>query len=130
MELMEIKGIWQALREGCKLHVSLSETRLRTVNLLKDGKLKGYGEHPFVEGALLQASDDFLSGHKQDFGKKKYPRFARGELKSTGLLDNWVSRGNGFDCWLEDGQVIIQFRGVVKNKDVDAVLGKVKMTEF
>ena len=43
---MRLIGINKALKEGGRLHAFLSGSGLRVVRIEKNGKLKGYGEHP------------------------------------------------------------------------------------
>lgn len=110
---MELKGIHQALREGCRLQAFCSGGGLRIVRIEKDGKLKGYGEHPMIHDALSHVDEDFLAGgkpHNEVYGKK-YPHYLTGSASSSNDLDVWILRGCTFDVWQEGDEIIFQLNG-------------------
>jgi hypothetical protein len=98
--------IHKGLREGARLHAFLSGGGLRVVRLEKEGKLIGYGEHPYIEEALRHADEDTAAGqrdYKKVYGKI-YDHYYTGSSSPSSDLDAWVRQGRTFDVTYEDGQ--------------------------
>ncbi len=115
-ETPELAGVHQALREGCRMHAFSSGGGLRVVRLELNKELKGYGEHPHVEEALLHLDEDYLAGgrpYNEVYGKK-YTHYLTGDTMSTSNLDYWVRRGSTFDVWQEGEEVVFQLEGLAE----------------
>lgn len=106
-------GMVAALEHGCRLHVFRSGGGLRVARLEKEGVLKGYGEHPYVELALGHAAEDYLAGqrpYKEVYGGL-YDHYLTGSADASGDLDRQIVRGRTLDAWREDSIVICEIRG-------------------
>lgn len=110
---MELQGISTALQQGCKLQAFLSGGGLRVIRLEKGNKLKGYGEHPFVNDALAYADADFLAGGRKysDVYGKKVPHYLTGSSTPSDVLDLWIRQGRTFDAWWEKGEFVFELQG-------------------
>ncbi len=108
-------GIEKALAIGARISAFSSGGGLRVIRLNKNGELIGYGEAPHVEEALQYADEDFTAGglpYKEVYGSgKKHPHYLTGSSDSTSNLDHWLRRGNSFDCWFDDEQVVFRLDG-------------------
>jgi hypothetical protein len=101
---MKLTNIEQALREGCKVRAFLSGGGLRVIRI-EDAtqQLKGYGEHPHVEGALQRADNDYAAGGRP-YGEVhggSEPHYLTGSPIPSGELDAWVRAGNTFNAVTE-----------------------------
>jgi len=122
---MQLQGIETALQKGCRLHSFLSGGGLRVIRLeTKDGNLKGYGEHPYVDDALTHANEDYLVGgrkYHEAYGENgKYPHYLTGSTSSVSDLDAWVCQGRTFDAWWENDQFVVELHGRQDRQDVHA----------
>lgn len=113
---MQLRGIEAALKNGCRLHAFLSGGGLRVIRLeVKSGGLKGYGEHPHVDEALVHANEDCLAGgraYHEVYGKDgKYPHYLTGNASAGSDLDAWLRQGWTFDAWWEDDCVVLELNG-------------------
>lgn len=108
---MNLPGLEQALRDGCKVHAFRSGGGLRVIRITtKDGQLKGYGEHPQVEDALSHANEDFLAGgrpYQEVYGGSK-PNYLTGSSEPTSPLDDWLLHGHTFDAWYDGVRVFFK----------------------
>ena len=101
---MTHKYIDRALRSGLRLHAFLSGGGLRVVRVENDGKLAGYGEHPYIQEALRLADKTL-----RPLGRMpKKSKYLTGSATAIGPLDEWVLSGNTFDAWVEDNKVVVQ----------------------
>ncbi len=108
MEL-ELSHIEDALSKGCKLRAFLSGGGLRVVRIEdKDGELKGYGEHPYIEDALAHANIDASYGHRpyEEVYGKELPHYLTENTSPISSLDAWVCKGNKFCITKVDGTYI------------------------
>lgn len=111
---MELQGIHTALQQGLRLRAFLSGGGLRVIRL-EDGNenLKGYGEHPLVNDALMLAEEDFLAGgrpYKEVYGKK-YTHYMTGTTEAPTRLDEWLLRGRSFNAWWENEEFVVELHG-------------------
>lgn len=128
---MELAGIDQLLKDGCRLHAFCSGGGLRVVRIEKDSKLKGYGEHPQVEDALSHANEDYLAGgrpYKKVYGGTK-PYYLTGSSTSTSPLDQWLLQGHTFDAWQNGEGVVFQLKGLTDVKIPKEVRDSVMKSE-
>jgi hypothetical protein len=114
---MQLQGIETALQKGCRLHSFLSGGGLRVIRLeTKGGDLKGYGEHPHVDDALVHANEDYLAGgreYHEVYGENaKYPHYLTGSTSTASELDAWVRQGRTFDAWWENDQFVLELHGI------------------
>lgn len=117
--MLFLQGIEAALRDGCKLHTFLSGGGLRVVRLERDGKLKGYGEHPEVEEALAHADVDYMAGGRPYgavYGGSE-PHYLTGSSMSSGPLDAWILQGRSFDVWCEGNEIVAHLNGYAYTAD-------------
>lgn len=108
-----MKGIVQALREGCRLHAFLSGGGLRVVSLECDEESKGYGEHPNIEEALRIASDDFQAGVRP-YGSVYGPietHYLTGSSEPSSPLDAWLLCGQKLDAWHDQEGFVVELKG-------------------
>jgi hypothetical protein len=127
---MKLTGIDQALKDGCRLHAFRSGGGLRVVRLEKDGKLKGYGEHPQVEDALSHTNEDFLAGgrpYDQVYGVSK-PHYLTGSSHATSDLDHWLMQGHTFDAWQNGAGVVFQLKGLARVETPKEIIDRVLET--
>lgn len=109
-------GMAAALNEGCRLHVFQSGGGLRVARLEKDGVLKGYGEHPYIETALKHVAEDYLAGqrpYKEVYGGL-YDHYLTGSAEASSDLDRQILRGRTLDAWRESGFVVCEIRGLAE----------------
>lgn len=110
-------GMAMALDDGCRLHVFRSGGGLRVARLEKDGELKGYGEHPYVETAFEHAAEDYLAGqrpYKEVYGGR-YDHYLTGSADASSDLDAQILRGRTLDAWREkDGTVVCEISGLTQ----------------
>ncbi len=129
---MKLNGISKALEEGCRLHAFRSGGGLRVVRLEKDGKLKGYGEHPHIDDALSHADEDFLAGgrpYQEVYGEgAPKPHYLTGSREVTGDLDNWILQGNTFDAHQDNGNIVVELKGHMQTKIPDNISKRVLAT--
>lgn len=114
---IEHPGIDQALERGNRLHGFLSGGGLRVIRLELDGELKGYGEHPNVDEALIHASEDFSAGGRDYYEVygKLYPHYLTGSSEITSPLDGWLLRGRTIDAYrVYRGKVRVELTGMNK----------------
>ncbi len=116
--MFNIQAIEQALREGCRLHTFRSGGGLRVVRIENEkNELKGYGEHPALEEALVHANEncvDNLTYEQQYNGDNaKYPHYLTGSTHSSTELDAWVKAGHNFDAHFEtqEGCFVVELKG-------------------
>jgi hypothetical protein len=127
---MELQGITSALQQGCRLHAFLSGGGLRVVRLEKEGKLKGYGEHPLANDALVHADEDFLAGGRsyQEVYGKKHPHYLTGAAKASNQLDQWMLQGYTFDAWWENDEVVFELGGIQQVQEPKNLAEQVQKT--
>jgi len=128
---MELKGLEKSLEEGCKLHGFRSGGGLRVIRLEQEGNLRGYGEHPNVEDALSHADEDFLAGgreYKTVYGKSK-PHYLTGSQTVTSPLDGWLIQGKTIDAYMQEGEVVVELRGLARTETPEDIMEQVKQTE-
>lgn len=127
---MELAGINQALKDGCRVHAFRSGSGLRVIRIEHNEELKGYGEQPQVEGALSDADEDFLAGgrpYEEVYGALK-PHYLTGGSTSTSPLDSWLLQGRTFDAWQDGENVVFQLKGVTEVKIPREILDEVLRT--
>lgn len=110
---MKLEAIDNALKDGCRLHAFCSGGGLHVVRLEKDGNLRGYGEHLYIEDALSHCNEDVLVGtrpYDEVYGVTK-PHYITGSSNQTSPLGQWISKGNTFDAWYCEGVVTCQLKG-------------------
>lgn len=110
---MELTGIEQALRYGCRLHAFRSGAGLRVVRIEKDGDLVGYGEHPHASDALSHANEDILAGgrpYDEVYGCLK-PHYLTGSSSANDELDLWLLQGHTFDVRCEGNEFVFELKG-------------------
>jgi len=127
---MELKGLEKALEEGCRLHGFRSGSGLRVIRIEKEGKLRGYGEHPNVEDALSYANEDFLAGgrkYTEVYGKLKH-LYLTGSQETTSPLDSELLQGKKIDAYMKDNEVVVELRGRVFVRPSEKVIEEAKRT--
>lgn len=92
----EIPGVIQALNDGESIRVFLSGGGLRVA--YTEGKKTGYGEHPFLSGALEHLSESYLAGgftyEEMYYGENaRHPHYLTGSPRPENDLDAHVRRG-------------------------------------
>src|SRR3989344_9530066 len=116
-ERIGLVGLGQALAEGSKIHGFLSGGGLRVVIVKSKQKLRGYGEHPSVDEALIHANEDFLAGgrpYKEVYGKV-HTHYLTGSRDTTSPLDAWLRQGNTFDAYrVGENQIVVDLKGLVQ----------------
>jgi hypothetical protein len=125
---LDLSGIDQALRAGCRLHTFRSGGGLRVVRLENKGKLKGYGEHPDIREALVHTCEDYIAGgrpYKEVYGKI-YPNYLTGSSSPSCELDIWVLHGHTFDAWMEGNDVVVELKGTAETKHPDGLDERVR----
>lgn len=124
---MELHGIEQALKGGCRLHAFRSGGGLRVVRIEEAGTLKGYGEHPHVSEALIHANDDAVAGgreYSQVYGGAK-PLYLTGSSVPESGLDDWLMHGNTFDAYSEADEFVFELKGfMVKSMHSEVRVGR------
>lgn len=109
---MELAAIHTALKDGCRLYGFRSAGALRIVEIMKGKELKGYGEHPHIETALLYADADLIDPRPyEEVHGKRYGLFCKPSPFITSQLDGWISKDRIFECWQEGNMVVFQLRG-------------------
>jgi hypothetical protein len=127
---MSLSGIEKALQEGCKLHGFRSGGGLRVIRLEKANKLRGYGEHPNVEGALNHADEDFLAGGRKYgdvYGKSK-DHYITGSNSASSELDQWILRGHTIDAYLQGKEIVVELKGTEEVRTPKDLVEKMKKT--
>ena len=127
---MELRGIEKALEGGCRLHAFRSGGGLRVVRLEKEGDLKGYGEHPLANDALVHANEDFLAGgrpYDEVYGKK-HPHYLTGSSTASTELDQWMLQGRTFDAWWENDEIVVELQGLQDVRPPEELIEQVKKT--
>jgi hypothetical protein len=127
---MKLKGIHEALASGCVVRGFLSSGGLRVVRIEKNGKLKGYGEHPEVDEAIKHADEDYLAGgrkYEEVYGDGKiYPHYLTGSLSTSSELDAWILKRRQFLAESLNGEVILKLTAVkqfiVPRENIEIVL--------
>ncbi len=117
---MKLTGIETALRAGGRLHGFRSGGGLRVISIQEQDKLRGYGEHPRVDDALLHANEDFLAGgrpYNEVYGKTKL-HYLTGSQSFTSPLDLWILRGRTIDAYFEGKQVFVELKALSENTEV------------
>ena len=125
-----LTGIEKALQQGHKIHGFRSGGGLRVVSIKLGDVLKGYGEHPSVDHALRHADEDILAGvrdYHAVYGKK-YPHYLTGSSDVTSPLDGWLLRGNTFDTYVRNKEVVSQLQGYSQTETPDYVMKQVNKT--
>jgi hypothetical protein len=128
---MAFKGIQKSLEVGCRLHGFLSGGGLRVIRIEKDGKLRGYGEHPNVEGALQHADEDYLAGgrpYNQVYGGLKL-HYLTGTSMASSVLDQWFLAGRTIDALKKDDLILVELIGRGQTKIPDWVFEEVSKTK-
>jgi hypothetical protein len=114
--VMKLKGINEALASSCVVRGFLSGGGLRVVRIEKDGKLKGYGEHPEVDEALKHADEDYLAGgrkYEEVYGDDKiYPHYLTGSLSASSELDAWLLKRRSFRSEFSNSEVIVKLTAI------------------
>lgn len=102
------------LSGSVRLHAFRSGGGLRVVRLERKKKLIGYGEHPYIESALIHAAEDEKAGgrpYEEVYGANaKEPHYLTGSSEASSPLDAWVKQGQDFDAWAEKKQVVAQLK--------------------
>lgn len=127
---LEVSGIEKALQEGCNIHGFLSGGGLRVIRIEQEGNLRGYGEHPNVEGALRHANEDYLAGGKpydSVYGASE-PLYLTGSGRATSPLDRLLLRGQTIDAHMLGSDVVIELRGIAHINIPAEVTEQVKRT--
>ncbi len=127
---MSLSGIEKALQEGCKLHGFRSGGGLRVIRLEQERKLRGYGEHPNVEGALNHADEDFLAGgrkYSDVYGKSK-DHYLTGSSLASSELDQWLLCGHTIDAYVQGKEVVIELKGTEEVRTPKDLVEKMKKT--
>jgi len=130
---VELLGINQALRDGCRLHAFLSDDELRVIRIKKGEELLGFGKHPQAEGALAHANEDWGAGHRPyaevygDSGTKMH--YLTRSSTASSPLDCWLLAGRTFDAWgLVSGVVVFQLSGLDRVTLPEDILDEVLRT--
>jgi hypothetical protein len=120
----------KALVEGCRAHGFRSGGGLRVVSLEKDGKSKGYGEHPNIEEALVHAGEDYVAGGRRycDVYGRLHNQYLTGSCDASSDLDAWLLKGHSFDAWREGESIVVQLEGLRRTRTPDNVIDSVKAT--
>lgn len=117
--MKQYHNIESALRSGHNLRAFRSGGGLRVVRIEDlDAKLRGYGEHPYIETALQYADDDYIADtrpyHEVYGGTEDH--YLTGSGESSSLLDDWVLRGQTFDAMFQDNSFVFILYGFEKDK--------------
>lgn len=118
----------RAMREGCLVRSFLSGGGLRVIrvetnDVLKD--LKAYGEHPYVDDALLHAAEDFAAGgrpYEEVYGPKARRHYLTGTTTPNSELDAWVRCGNTFVATFENGEFVFVLKGYARQEIPEEIL--------
>ncbi len=118
LDRVSLPGIIKSLNEGCRIHGFRSGGGLRVVRIEINKELRGYGEHPSADEALIHASDDFLAGHRpyEEVYGKIHPHYLTGSLDITSPLDGWLLNGHTFDAWKVGVDIAVDLRGYKNQK--------------
>ncbi len=106
---MKLSGIEKALRDGCTLHGFQAGLCIRVARIEKKDKLVGYGEGPFYDDALIEASKDYLARGKLFYRASK-PEYLTGAVKSCSRIDDWILATNTMVAWNEQDDFVVELR--------------------
>lgn len=127
---MTYKHIERALKTGGRLHAFRSGGGLRVVRIEKNDRLIGYGEHAYIEQALVELDDDLCrhSRKKTKARDRKVPRYLTGASTSSSLLDGVILVGHTFDMWHDDQAFVAEIMGRANVKHPEGLRERVLMT--
>lgn len=112
LKTLKLTAIHVALRAGCRLHAFRGGGALRMVEITEAGVLKGYGEHPHIETALLYADADLIDPRPyEEVHGKRYRYFCKPSPVVSSQLDGWINKDRAFECWQGSEEVIFQLKG-------------------
>jgi len=100
------------------------------VRIEKNGKLIGYGEHPYVEEALRHADEDTAAGGRKydEVYGKLYDHYLTGSVAPSSKLDAWVIQGRTFDVTYEDEHYVARMSASEEVRTPEAVVQRVLAT--
>jgi hypothetical protein len=129
-QTVTLDGIKTALQGGHRVRAFLSGGGLRVIRIEKEGKLKGYGEHPHVDEALIYADEDFKKRgrpYKEVYGVDK-DHYLTGSREKSNELDGWILQGRKFEAWQENEIVYFKLGGMAETRTSQEIIDQVLST--
>lgn len=110
-----LKGIRAALDQGSTIQGFSLYGGLRVIRIEQGNLLRGYGENPSIDIAILHADEDFLAGgrnYKNVYGEIEHRTKTVSSQEATSQLDEWILQGNTFDSYKTvNGMIAVELKG-------------------
>jgi hypothetical protein len=130
-----LSTVEEALLEGCKLHGFRSGSGLLVLRLergqrnLDEHELRGYGEHPSFDVAMVYLAEDFLAGGRpfeEVYGENgENAHYLTGHPESASAIDAWIMQGGKIDAVASGiGQFTVELRGVLETRAPEDVMNR------